>query len=87
MLECKIKGRIDTISSPALLEVFDKNYDGIHKIVIDGTELQYVSSAGLRVMLMAVKRLGDGSVSIDNASDEVKEIFDTTGFSELIIFN
>ena len=55
--------------------------------MIDGTELQYVSSAGLRVMLMAVKRLGDGSVSIDNASSEVKEIFDTTGFSELIIFN
>ena len=87
VLECKIKGRIDTISSPALLEVFDKNYDGIKRIVIDGTELQYVSSAGLRVMLMAVKRLGDGSVSIDNASDEVKEIFDTTGFSELIILN
>ena len=85
VLKCRIKGRIDTISSPALLEVFDKNYDGINKIVIDGTDLQYISSAGLRVMLMAVKRLGEETVVIEHTNDSVREIFETSGFSELLI--
>ena len=53
-------------------------------IIIDCTDLEYISSAGLRVLLMAVKKLGNGSVTVINASEPVKEIFETTGFDQMI---
>ena len=84
VLQCQVKGRIDTISSPALLEVFENNYDGVTSIEVDAERLEYISSAGLRVLLMAVKKLGRGSVSVINTSETVKEIFETTGFDQMI---
>ena len=84
VLQCRVKGRIDTISSPALLEVFENNYDGVTSIEVDAERLEYISSAGLRVLLMAVKKLGRGSVSVINTSEAVKEIFETTGFDQMI---
>ena len=84
VLQCRVNGRIDTISAPALLEVFAKNYDGTASIMVDAGELEYISSAGLRVLLMAVKKLGADSVTVCNTSDAVKEIFETTGFDQLI---
>ena len=84
VLQCRVNGRIDTISAPALLEVFEKNYDGTASIMVDAGELEYISSAGLRVLLMAVKKLGAGSVTVCNTSDAVKDIFETTGFDQLI---
>ena len=83
-MNCIVSGRIDTISAPALLEVFDKNFDAVKSIVVDGANLEYISSAGLRVLLMAVKKLGQGNVKVINASDVVKEIFETTGFDQMI---
>ena len=83
-LLCILNGRVDTISAPALLEVFENNYDGIKQIKIDAKALEYISSAGLRVLMMAVKKLGAGSVTVVNASESVKEIFSTTGFDQLI---
>lgn len=83
-LLCQVKGRIDTISAPGLLEVFDANYDGITSVRVDAENLQYISSAGLRVLMMAVKKLGRGAVSVVNASEAVKEIFETTGFDQFI---
>ena len=82
VLYCAVTGRIDTISAPALLEVFENNYDGITGIKVDAEKLEYISSAGLRVLLMAVKKAGQGTVI--NASDAVKEIFETTGFDQII---
>ena len=84
VLQCRVNGRIDTISAPALLEVFENNYDGTASIMVDAGELEYISSAGLRVLLMAVKKLGADSVTVCNTSDAVKEIFETTGFDQLI---
>ena len=84
VLNCVVSGRIDTISSPALLEVFEKNYDLIKSIIIDAKNLEYISSAGLRVLLMGVKKLGEGSVLVIHTSNEVKEIFATTGFDQMI---
>lgn len=83
-LLCVVNGRVDTISAPALLEVFENNYDGITSVRIDAKALEYISSAGLRVMLMAVKKLGEGSVTVVNATEPVKEIFETTGFDQMI---
>ena len=84
VLQCQVRGRIDTISAPALLEVFENNYEGANSVVMDAGKLEYISSAGLRVLLMAVKKLGAGSVSVINTSEAVKEIFETTGFDQMI---
>ena len=83
-LLCVVSGRVDTISAPALLEVFENHYEGIVRVRIDAEKLEYISSAGLRVLLMAVKKLGQGSVTVTNASEAVKEIFETTGFDQMI---
>ena len=83
-LSCDIYGRIDTISAPELLEVFENNYDGITNIVVNAKGLAYISSAGLRVLMMAVKRLGKGNVLVKNTSAQVKEIFENTGFDQMM---
>ena len=80
-----MSGRVDTISAPALLEVFENNYGGITRVRIDAERLEYISSAGLRVLLMAVKKLGQGSVTVMNASESVKQIFETTGFDQMVV--
>ena len=81
-LYCAVSGRIDTISAPALMEVFENNYDGISEIKVDAKELEYISSAGLRVLMMGVKKVGQ--VTVEHTSDEVKEIFETTGFDQMM---
>ena len=52
-------------------------------LVFDFAGLEYISSAGLRVLMMAFKRLGGGGVAVENASTEVRDVFDITGFSAL----
>ena len=81
-LSCTPVGRIDTISAPVLLEILEQNGAGLKEMKLDAAKLEYISSAGLRVLLMAVKKLG--KVSVRNASEAVKEIFETTGFDQMI---
>lgn len=83
-LLCRVNGRIDTISAPALLEVIEANSEGITALKVDAANLEYISSAGLRVLMIAVKKLGPGAVSVTNASEAVREIFETTGFDQMI---
>lgn len=83
-LSCRVSGRIDTISAPALLEVFDTNSENITRVKLDAENLQYISSAGLRVLMMAAKKLGKDSVTVANSSEAVREIFETTGFDQFI---
>ena len=83
-LRCKAIGRIDTISAPALMEALETHYDGTSGLRLDAEELYYISSAGLRVLLMAVRKLGQGSVTVVNASETVREIFKATGFDQMI---
>ena len=79
------KGRVDTLTAPILLEIFDQNSQGIRSVTIDAMQLQYISSAGLRTLLIMVKKLGEGSVRLVGAPDAVKEIFHATGFDQMII--
>lgn len=81
-LICRIAGRIDTISAPALLEVLEKNGDGFEELSVEADRLEYLSSAGLRVLLMASKKFG--KMSIRHASDAVKKIFADSGFDQQI---
>lgn len=84
VLEMTVNGRIDTISAPALLKVFDECSEGISSVRVKAEELEYISSAGLRTMMIMVKKLGQGNVTVEGASDEVKEIFTVTGFDGII---
>lgn len=83
-LEMTVSGRIDTISAPAILKVFDECGEGVSSVKVKAKDLEYISSAGLRAMMIMVKKLGEGNVTVEGASDEVKEIFTVTGFDGII---
>ncbi len=84
VLEMTVSGRIDTISAPAILKVFDECGGGISSVKVKADALEYISSAGLRTMMIMVKKLGQGNVTVEGASDDVKEIFEVTGFDGII---
>lgn len=80
-----LEGRLDTTTAPELESVIKSELDGVTSLVIDMKELQYISSAGLRVLLSAQKIMNkQGSMEIDNANDEIKEVFDVTGFMDIL---
>jgi anti-anti-sigma factor len=84
-------GRLDTITSPALQQKANEILEGSPKInmTIDFASVDFVSSAGLRVLLMLHKKLlaSQGSLSLKNLSAGVKEVFDMTGFSSILKIN
>ncbi len=84
LLSCSVKGRLDILSGPAFLEIIEKNVEKISRIEIDAKELEYISSAGLRILVIAVKKNGPGSLIIKNASDPVRQLFEMTGFDSMI---
>ena len=80
------EGRLDTITAPGLLELYRKaeSKGGYDDICIDMKELEYISSAGLRVLLIMRKALTDSnSFNLINMNDSVKEIIETTGFDTI----
>lgn len=79
----EIFGRVDTITSPELLKAFENGGKG-EKIIVDAAKMQYISSSGLRVLMMMRKSLKDnGSLQVINCSQEVKDIFEVTGFDSM----
>lgn len=84
-LEFALEGRLDTITAPQLEEEVKASIDDITELVFDFGGLAYVSSAGLRVLLSAQKTMNEkGSMVVKNVSDEIQEIFDVTGFSDIL---
>lgn len=80
-----LKGRLDTLTAPQLEEELDPANDAVESLVFDFSELEYISSAGLRVLLSAQKTMNArGSMTVKNVSDEIREIFDVTGFSDIL---
>ena len=83
-LTIAIEGRLDTTTAPQL----EKELEGlssVKELVIDMAKLVYVSSAGLRVLLKAQKIMNkQGKMTVKNVSNEIKEIFEVTGFDELL---
>ena len=77
-------GRVDTITAPDLEAAVVT--DGIDELVFDLAQVDYISSAGLRVLLSAQKRMAGKSMKIANAKPAVKEVFDITGFSDIFTF-
>ena len=80
----KVSGRVDTITAPNLEKELE-GIDGAKDVVFDFDETEYVSSAGLRVILKAQKMMAQiGSFKVINVSEEVYEVFDITGFADVI---
>ena len=84
-LTIALSGRLDTTTAPELEGELKALLDGVTALIMDCKELEYISSAGLRVLLSAQKTMNkQGSMVVRNASEEVKEIFEVTGFSDIL---
>lgn len=80
-----VEGRLDTTTAPELEAVVKKSIEGITNLEMDFAGLEYVSSAGLRVILSAQKTMNkQGEMVISNVSADVKEIFEITGFIDIL---
>ena len=80
-----LEGRLDTTTAPELEAVVKDELSGINSLVVDMAKLEYISSAGLRVLLSAQKIMNaQGSMVIKNASEDIMEIFDVTGFTDIL---
>lgn len=78
-------GRLDTSSAPEL-EAALENTDGVSKLILDFESLEYISSAGLRILLMLHKKLSKagGELVLTGVCDSVYEVLDITGFSDIL---
>ena len=83
--QLKIAGRLDTSTAPELETTIDACISGVEELIIDFEGLEYVSSAGLRVILKAQKIMNkQGSMKIINVNDTIMEVFDITGFADVL---
>lgn len=79
-----LDGRLDTITSPNLEEKINEVIDDAKKLIMDFSNLEYISSAGLRVLLGAVQAMEDkGEMVVCNLTPSVEEVFELTGFVNL----
>ena len=77
----EIIGRLDAATAPQLEKELNSSLEGIKTLTLNFSQLEYIASAGLRVLLVAQKRMNkQGSMTIKNVSSEVKEVLDMTGF-------
>ncbi|MGN0496002.1 MAG: STAS domain-containing protein [Lachnospiraceae bacterium] len=85
-LTIKLSGRLETTTAPDLQKLVDHELEGITELNVDIKELKYISSAGLRVLLAATKRMKAkrGITTIYNANEDVMEVFEITGFKEIL---
>lgn len=80
-----LEGRLDTTTAPQLEEELKTGLEGVTDLVIDLSKLEYISSAGLRVLLSAFKIMRNkGKMKVTNANELVKEVFEVTGFSDFL---
>lgn len=83
-LTITIDGRLDTNTAPDLEKELG-TLEGIEKLIFDVRGLEYISSAGLRLFLSCQKKMNEqGSMTIKNANEDIKDIFDITGFSDFL---
>ena len=81
----KLVGRLDTTTAPALDKTIVEDIAGTKNLVLDVKELEYISSAGLRVFLGAQKKMQKiGSMKVTNIREEVMEVFEMTGFADIL---
>ena len=80
-----LAGHLDTLSAPQLEAELKSSLDGADSLVLDLADLDYISSAGLRVLLSAHKRMsGKGGMKVRNVNEVVQEVFSVTGFDDIL---
>lgn len=81
----ELTGRLDTTTAPQLEQEIKAVPEGVKELTLDMKGLEYISSAGLRVLLSAQKAMNkQGVMTVRNVNDSVMEIFDITGFSDIL---
>ena len=81
----RLEGRLDTITAPELEKELKDSLDGVKELTLDFEALEYISSAGLRVLLSAQKVMTrQGAMKIVHVNETILEIFEVTGFSEIL---
>ncbi|MBR5230338.1 MAG: STAS domain-containing protein [Firmicutes bacterium] len=81
----EIVGRLDTTTAPALDKTINEDIEDVKDLVLDFEKLEYVSSAGLRVILSAQKKMQKiGSMKVRNVCEDVMEVFEMTGFADIL---
>lgn len=84
-MEICLEGRLDTVTAPGLENEIKADISGVNDIVFDMEKLEYISSAGLRVLLSAQKGLENrGKVTLKNVCEAVKDVLDITGFADIL---
>lgn len=85
-LTIELVGRLDTTTAPALERSISENVENTTNLVLDLKGLEYISSAGLRVLLGAQKKMQkNGSMKLRNVCQEVMDVFDMTGFADILV--
>ena len=84
-LTIALEGRLDTTTAPTLETELKNSLDGVDDLTLDFSGLEYISSAGLRVLLSAQKIMAkQGVMKLVHVSDMIMEIFDVTGFTDIL---
>lgn len=84
-LEISPEGRLDTTTAPELEQELKESLSDVTALTFDFSKLEYISSAGLRVLLSAQKTMsGKGTMTVKNVNEIVQEVFDVTGFSDIL---
>ena len=82
----EIVGRLDTITAPALDKTINEDIGDTKNLVLDVKGMEYISSAGLRVLLGAQKKMQKiGSMKVVNVCEEVMDVFEMTGFADILV--
>ena len=86
-LTLSIEGRLDTMTAPELEQVVKAELGGVETLVFDMKAMEYIPSAGLRVLLTAQKTMNkQGSMYLTGCGEDIMEIFEVTGFSDILQF-
>ena len=82
----KLEGRLDTVTAPELENAINNEGEELKNLVLDFSGINYISSAGLRVLLGAQKKMNvQGSMELINVSENVMDILEMTGFADVLV--
>ena len=85
-LTIEVAGRLDTITAPSLDKTIGENIESVKNLILDLKGLEYISSAGLRVLLGAQKKMQKiGTMKVCNVCEDVMEVFEMTGFADILV--
>ena len=84
-LDIALEGRLDTITAPELEREIKEGLNGVTRLTLNFSNLEYISSAGLRVLMLAQRALGaPGAVKVTHCNEIVREVLDVTGFADVL---